>query len=143
MSESIEFSEFFKILDAVKEGEVEKNKLLDEKLMEYKEGGNSKNFLDELGQRFLYIGIKELFIYSNNEDLKSISEIEKEYWEELAEKNEFQLPQYLANAMINNIKENKLSKQISKKWEVKERELNRHIRPMAQYITEGIIDFLE
>lgn len=143
MSESIEFSEFFKLLDTIKKGELERTKVLEEKIQEYKEGKNSKSFLEELGQKFLYVGISELYKYSNNKNLQSISEMEKESWEELAEKNEFQLPQYLANAMMNYAKENKLSKQISKKWQVRERELNKHIRPMAQYITEGIIDFLE
>ena len=143
MSESIEFSEFFKLLNSLKEGDIEKNSILKEKMNEYKEAINSKSFLDELGQRFLHIGIEELYKYSNNENLQLISQMEKEDWEKLAEKNDFQLPQYLANAMITNIKENKLAKAIARKWDVKEREINKHIRPMAQYITEGIIEFLE
>tara|TARA_Y100001968_G_scaffold226119_1_gene208906 strand:+ start:422 stop:853 length:432 start_codon:yes stop_codon:yes gene_type:complete len=143
VSDSIEFSQFFKLLDAIKEGQNEKNKVLEEKMIEYKEGNNSKSFLDELGKRFIFIGINELFNYSNKKDLLSISKIEKENWEELAEEKNFELPQYLANAMINKVKEDKLSKKISSKWEVKEREVNKHIRPMAQYITEGIIEFLE
>ena len=143
MSESIEFSDFFKLLNAVKEGEAEKDSLLKERIRNYQEATNSKSFLDELGQRFIYIGIQELFQYASSKDLKLISQIDKETWEELADKNELQLPQYLANAMMSNIKENKLSKKISQKWEIREREVNKHVKPMAQYITEGIIDFLE
>ena len=143
MSESIEYSKFFMLLAEIKKGAIEKNKILEDTMNEYKEGSNSKSFLDELGQRFLYLGLSELFKYTESKNLDFISKIEKETWEELAEKNNFELPQYLANAMISNVKENKLAKQISQKWEVREREINKHIRPMAQYITEGIIDFLE
>ncbi len=143
MTDSIEFSEFFKLLEAIKEGKSKTNDLITSKIEEYKDGKNYKSFLDQIGKRFIYIGIKELFDYSKTTDLKLISNIDKERWDELAEEKEFALPQYLANAMINDVKENKLIKQISKDWSVREREVNKHIRPMAQYITEGIIEFLE
>tara|TARA_Y100001968_G_scaffold47153_1_gene37366 strand:- start:25243 stop:25674 length:432 start_codon:yes stop_codon:yes gene_type:complete len=143
VTDSIEFSEFFKLLEAIKEGKSKTNDLITSKIEEYKDGKNYKSFLDQIGKRFIYIGIKELFDYSKTTDLKLISNIDKERWDELAEEKEFALPQYLANAMINDVKENKLIKQISKDWSVREREVNKHIRPMAQYITEGIIEFLE
>ena len=143
MTDSIEFSEFFKLLEAIKEGKSKTNDLITSKIEEYKDGKNYKSFLDQIGKRFICIGIKELFDYSKTTDLKLISNIDKERWDELAEEKEFALPQYLANAMINDVKENKLIKQISKDWSVREREVNKHIRPMAQYITEGIIEFLE
>ncbi len=143
MSESIEFSEFFRLLNSIKEGEVEKGKELEEKMQQYQLANNAKNYLDELGQRFLYLGIKELYIYTNTEDLKLIGNIDKERWDNLAETNKEQLPQHLANTMISNIKDNELSKEIASKWQVTPREINKHVRPMARYITEGIIEFLE
>ena len=143
MSDSIEFSDFFRILNAIKEGEQGKEKELQEKIKQYENTESSKSFLDELGKIFIQLGILELYKYSETKDLKAISIIEKEKWDELAEKNDEQLPQYLANKMINNAKENNLPKELSNKWNTRPREINKHIRPMAQYITEGIIEFLE
>tara|TARA_Y100001968_G_scaffold309886_1_gene330265 strand:+ start:50289 stop:50720 length:432 start_codon:yes stop_codon:yes gene_type:complete len=143
VSESIEFSEFFRILNSIKEGEVEKKKELEEKMKEFKLANNAKNYLDELGQRFLYLGIKELYIYTKTQDLEFIVNIDKAKWDNLAEENKEQLPQHLANTMITNIKDNELSKELGSKWKVKPREINKHVMPMARYITEGIIEFLE
>ena len=143
MSESIEFSEFFLLLNAIKEGEEGKEKLLEEKMKEYKTADNSSSFLDELGKKFLYLGITNLYKYTGNKDLKSLSKLDKEEWEELSDKNEESLPQYLANKMITNAKDNKTPGELASKWKVREREINKHIRPMAQYITEGLIEFLE
>tara|TARA_Y100001968_G_scaffold22731_1_gene17905 strand:- start:633 stop:1064 length:432 start_codon:yes stop_codon:yes gene_type:complete len=143
VSESIEFSDFFRILNAIKEGEEGKEKELEEKIKQYKNANDSKSFLDELGKIFIQLGIVELYKYTGSKDLKAISILGKEAWDELAEKNEEQLPRHLANTMIENAKDNKLQNTLSKKWEVRPREVNKHIKPMAQYITEGIIEFLE
>ncbi|WP_320663702.1 hypothetical protein [Prochlorococcus sp. MIT 1223] len=143
MSESIEFSNFFKLLDGIKEGDETNNDLINKIISEYKDPDQPKSFLDELGKRFIHIGFTELYEYSENKDLKYISNINKDKWEELAEKNDLALPQYLANAMITFVREQKMSKEMATKWQVREREINKHVRPMAQYITEGIIDFLE
>ena len=143
MSESIEFSEFFQLLNAIKEGEEGKEKLLEEKMKEYKIPDNSSSFLDELGKKFLYLGITNLYKYTGNKDLKSLSKLDKDKWEELADKNEESLPQYLANRMITSAKDNKTPDELANKWKVRTREVNKHIRPMAQYITEGLIEFLE
>ena len=143
MSDSIEFSDFFRILNAIKEDEQGKEKELQEKIKEYENTDSSKSFLDELGKIFIQLGMVELYRYTENQDLKSISIFEKEKWDELAEKNDEQLPQYLANKMISNAKENNIPKELANKWNTRPREINKHIRPMAQYITEGIIEFLE
>ena len=143
MSESIEFSDFFKLLNEIKEGSLEKNTLLEARISEYKEANNSSSFLDELGKRFIHIGLLALYKYAESKNLELICSKTKENWEELADKNKIPLPQYLANEMISNIKDNKICKKISQKWNIREREINKHIRPMAQYITEGIIEVLE
>ena len=143
MSDQIEFSSFYKLLNSIKEGESEQISLLDEKINEFKNGNNSKSFLDELGSLYLSIGITELYNFTNTKDLQEIGLIDKEGWETLSSKNQQELPVYLANKMVEYIKENKKVKEISNKWNVKEGEIRKHITQMARYITEGIIDVIE
>ena len=143
MTDQIEFSSFYRLLNEIKEGESEKISLLDEKVSELKNGLNSKNFLEELGSLYLSIGITELYEFTNQKDLHSIGLIDKEGWENLSIKNEQELPVFLANKMIKHVKENKIAKELSKKWNVREGEIRKHITKMAKYITEGIIDVIE
>ena len=123
MSDQIEFSSFYKLLNSIKEGESEQISLLDAKINEFKHGDNSKSFLDELGSLYLSIGITELYNFTNTKDLQKIGLIDKEGWENLSSKNQQELPIYLANKMIEYIKENKKVKEMSKKWNVKEGEI--------------------
>ena len=143
MSDQIEFSSFYKLLNSIKEGESEQISLLDEKINEFKNGNNSKSFLDELGSLYLSIGITELYNFTNTKDLQEIGIIDKEGWESLSSTNQQELPVYLANKMIEYIKENKKVKEMSNKWNIKEGEIRKHITKMARYITEGIIDVIE
>ena len=143
MTDQIEFSSFYKLINSIKEGDSEQISLLDEKIDELKYGKNSKSFLEELGSLYLSIGITELYNFTNQKDLHSIGLIDKEEWDNLSIKNEEELPVYLANKMIKYVKENKKIKEISEKWNVKEREIKQHITKMARYITEGIIDAIE
>jgi len=143
VSDQIEFSSFYKLLDSIKEGESEHISLLDEKVNEFKNGTNSKSFLDELGSLYLSIGITELYNFTNTKDLQEIGLINKEGWETLSSTNQQELPVYLANKMIEYIKENKKVKELSNKWNIKEGEIRKHITKMARYITEGIIDVIE
>ena len=143
MSDQIEFSSFYKLLNSIKEGDSKKISLLDEKINDFKNGLNSTSFLEELGSLYLSIGIQELYNFTNNTDLNSIGLIDKEEWEQLSIKNEEELPVYLANKMIQYVKENKKAKEISKKWNIREGEVKKHITKMARYITEGIIDVIE
>ena len=143
MSDQIEFSSFYRLLNSIKEGDSEKISLLDEKISEFKIGLNSKSFLEELGALYLSIGVTELYTFTNKKDLNSIGLIDKEGWEKLSLKNEQELPVFLANKMINYVKKNKKAKELSKKWNVREGEIKKHITQMARYITEGIIDVIE
>ena len=143
MSDQIEFSSFYRLLNSIKEGESEKISLLDEKISNFKTGSNSKNFLDELGSLYLSIGITELYKFTNTKDIQEIGLIDKEGWEDLSSKNQQELPVYLANKMIEYIKENKKVKEMSNKWNIKEGEIRKHITKMSRYITEGIIDVIE
>ena len=143
MSDQIEFSSFYKLLNSIKEGESEQIPLLDETIIDFQNGNNSKSFLDELGSLYLSIGITELYNFTNSRDLQEIGIIDKEGWETLSSKNQQELPVYLANKMIEYIKENKKVKEMSNKWNIKEGEIRKHITKMARYITEGIIDVIE
>ncbi len=143
MSDQIEFSSFYKLLNLIKEGKSEQISLLDEKISELKNGNNSKSFLDELGSLYLSIGMTELYNFTNTRDLQEIGLIDKEGWETLSSTNQQELPVYLANKMIEYIKANKKVKEMSKKWNIKEGEIRKHITKMARYITEGIIDAIE
>ena len=143
MSDQIEFSSFYKLLNSIKEGKSEQIPLLDETINDFQNGNNSKSFLDELGSLYLSIGITELYNFTNTRDLKEIGLIDKEGWETLSSTNQQELPVYLANKMIEYIKENKKVKEMSNKWNIKEGEIRKHITKMARYITEGIIDVIE
>ena len=143
MSDQIEFSSFYKLLNSIKEGESEQVSLLDEKINEFKNGNNSKSFLDELGSLYLSIGITELYNFTSTKDLQEIGLIDKEGWETLSSENQQELPIYLANKMIEYIKENNKVKEMSNKWNIREGEIRKHITKMARYITEGIIDVIE
>ena len=143
MSDQIEFSSFYKLLNSIKEGKSEQIPLLDETINDFQNGNNSKSFLDELGSLYLSIGITELYNFTNTKDLQEIGLIDKEGWEALSSGNQQELPVYLANKMIEYIKENKKVKELSNKWNIKEGEIRKHITKMARYITEGIIDVIE
>ena len=45
--------------------------------------------------------------------------------------------------MINHVKDSQFIEDLSIKWKKPEREIEKHIMPMAAYITEGFIDVLE
>ena len=143
MTDQIEFSSFYRLLNSIKEGDSEKKSLLDEKISDFQNGKDSKSFLEELGSLYLSIGITELYNFTNQNDLHTIGLINTEEWEKLSIKNEQELPVFLANKMIKHVKENKIAKDLSKKWNVREGEIRKHITKMARYITEGIIDVIE
>ena len=143
MSDQIEFSSFYKLLNSIKEGKSEQIPLLDETINDFQNGNNSKSFLDELGSLYLSIGMTELYNFTNTRDLQEIGLIDKEGWETLSSTNQQELPVFLANKMVEYIKENKKVKEMSNKWNIKEGEIRKHITKMARYITEGIIDAIE
>ena len=142
MSDQIEFSSFYKLLNSIKEGKSEQIPLLDETINDFQNGNNSKSFLDELGSLYLSIGMTELYNFTNSRDLQEIGLIDKEGWETLSSTNQQELPVYLANKMIEYIKENKKVKEMSNKWNIKEGEIRKHITKMARYITEGILSLI-
>ncbi len=143
METPVEFSSFYKLLNAIKEGSDEKKEILEIELNKYKEGEDAPSYLHELGQLFLFIGVNEIYKYTNQKDLKVIGNLSKEEWSNLSENQESELPQYLAKQMIRFTKDNNIAKKISQKWGKSPREINKHTIKMSRYITEGLIDMLE
>ena len=87
MSKPVEFSTFYKLLNAVVQGDADKDQELASMLDEYKTSQNSLSPLHELGQIFLNVGIEELYNFVDNKDLQFIGRLTKLDWEELQEKN--------------------------------------------------------
>ena len=143
VSSQIEFSSFFILLNSIKEGDSEKISSLEEKIKIFKKGDNAKSYLEELGYLYLSIGVTELFNFTNQKDLKSIGLLNPKEWEELSVKNEENLPVFLSEKMIQFVKDNNKIKELSTKWNVREREIKKHLTKMARYITEGILDVIE
>ena len=143
MEKPVEFSKFYRALNAAKEGEEGKSDELEALLKEYETSKECEGPLHQLGESFLYIGVTELFKYSGTKDMQAIGLLDKDSWDQLAEENKAELPPLLANTMIRYSKTNKLSKKIAARWGISKREVENNIMQMARYITEGIIDALE
>ena len=143
MEKPVEFSRFYRVLNAAKEGEEGQSSELESILQEYETSEESSGPLHQLGETFIYIGMQELYKYSGTNDMKAIGLLDKESWDNLAQENKADLPPLLANSMIRYSKNNKLSKKIANKWGTSKREVENNIMQMARYITEGIIDALE
>ena len=143
MEKPVEFSKFYRILNAAKEGEEGKSDELESILKQYETSEESESPLHQLGEIFLYVGLMELYKYSGTKDIQAIGLLDKESWDQLAEKNEAELPPLLANSMIRYSQNNKLSKKISAKWNFPKRKIDNNLMQMARYVTEGIIDALE
>ncbi len=143
MSKPVEFSEFYRTLNAAKEGDVEKKEYLNSMLKDYNLADNSESHLHHLGQIFISIGMKELYKYAGTEDLLEIGKLQKADWIDLRKKNKVEIHIELANSMIVFAKDNKLSQSIADKWQTSVREINKNLKGMAQYITEGILDSIE
>ena len=139
----VEFSHFFTVLNALKEGSSEKQREFDLLLSDYKDSNNSDGPLHQLGQIYIHIGVMKLFEYTDGLNIQEIGKLEKLSWEEIAESKKRELPPFLANSMINYAKKNKLSEKIANRWGIKKREIEKNIMQMARYITEGIIDAIE
>ena len=143
VEEPIEFSNFYKILNAIKEGEEADAADLKKVLEEYRTGENANSHLHQLGQLFIWVGISKLYEYTNNNDIKAIGAMDRERWQQLAEKNDDELPQFLAKEMSDYVKKNESIKTISQRWGKSKGDVRKHITKMSRYITEGTIDVLE
>ena len=83
MDKPVEFSKFYRVLNAAKEGEEGKSLELESMLKEYEASEKSESALHQLGEIFLYVGIMELYKYSGTQDIKAIGLLDKDDWDGL------------------------------------------------------------
>ena len=143
MSKPVEFGEFYKLLQAVKEGDQEKDKELQWILAEYEHAKNSTSPYDELGQIFCHHGVMELYDYTGLDDIKLISCLNKSVWDYLELRTEITLPNYMVNSMVSHASKHELAKKMSDKWNISTEELEENMDGLAKYVTEGIIEIID
>ena len=71
MTNPIEFGSFYKLLQAVRDGNKEKSQELEWMLAEYEHAKDAKSPYDELGQIFCHHGVMELYEYTGVENVSS------------------------------------------------------------------------
>ena len=142
MAKPVEFGKFYKLLQAVKSGDEEKNKELQWILAEYEHAKESTSPYDELGQIFCHHGVMELYEYTGVDNVKFISCLEKSVWDYLEVRMGITLPQYMRSSMISHANKHELVKKMSNKWNASVDELEENIENLAQYVVEGIIDVI-
>ena len=131
MEKPVEFSHVYKIINTIRQGDNSKEIELEKILQEYSNGEKADSFLHEIGQKFLTIGVDEFLNQAQASDIKAAKKLTNKEWTDIAYK------------MINYAKNNKISKELGLKWNMPRREIDKHLIPMARYVTEGLIDSME
>ncbi len=142
MTKSVEFSNFYRLLISLKEGDESKLKELGELLNAYQSRKGCTSALDELGKLYCWIGLKELYNYSGSTDLQLISNMEKSDWDALKQEKGIGLPEFLSSGMIKYVKENDLIKIIAENWNLRPRKFQKDVVGMSRYITEGFLELI-
>ena len=142
MANAIEFGSFYKLLQAARDGNEERNKELEWMLAEYEHAKDAKNPYDELGQIFCHHGVMELYDYTGTDDIKYINSLDKSVWDYLQIRMNLSISDYMVKSMLNHAKEHQLAKKISSKWEVETNEINDNLEGLAKYVTEGIVELI-
>ncbi len=143
MAKSVEFGEFYKLLQAVKVGDEEKDKQLQWMLAEYEHAKEATSSYDELGQIFCHHGVMELYDYTGVDSIKFISSLEKMVWDYLEVRMNVALPEYMVTSMVAHAKEHDLVKKMSKKWDTSIEELESNMEGLARYVAEGIVEIID
>jgi len=142
MTKPIEFNEFYRLLDSVRNGDTKQKKELEWTLAEYEHAKDSSSSFDELGQIFCHIGVMELFDYSGSDDIKYISTLDQKVWDYLQLRMGTGLREYLVEKMISHSNEHELPAKLSKKWDVKIEDLQSNVNDLAKYVSEGIVEVI-
>ncbi len=142
MSKPVEFGEFYKLLQAVKGGDQEKNKELEWILAEYEHAKNATSSYDELGQIFCHHGVMELYEYTGLDNIKLISSLEKSVWIYLERRMGIALSKYMVDSMVAHAKEHELAIKMSQKWDNSSQEIEDNMEGLANYVVEGIISII-
>ena len=142
MANAIEFGSFYKLLQAARDGNKEKNKELEWMLAEYEHAKDAKNPYDELGQIFCHHGVMELYDYAGTDDIKYIHSLNKSVWDYLNIRMEISLSEYMIKSMLNHAKEHKLASKMSDKWSLATDEIESNLEDLAKYVAEGIVELI-
>ena len=142
MTKPIEFGEFYKLIQAVKDGDEAKNKELEWMLAEYEHAKDSTSPYDELGQIFCHHGVMELYDYTGTDDIKYINSLNKSVWDYLLIRMNISLSDYMVKSMLSHAKEHHLASKMSNKWKIEIDELESNLEDLAKYVTEGIVELI-
>ncbi len=142
MTNAVEFGSFYKLLQAARDGNKEKNKELEWMLAEYEHAKDAKNSYDELGQIFCHHGVMELYDYTGTDDIKYIHGLTKPVWDYLHIRMKISLSEYMIKSMLNHSKEHKLASKMSDKWGLETDEIESNLEDLAKYVAEGIVELI-
>ena len=142
MTNPVEFGSFYKLLQAVRDGNEEKSKELEWMLAEYEHAKDAKSAYDELGQIFCHHGVMELYEYTGVDNLSYINSLENSVWEYLKIRMNTGLQEYMVKSMVNHAKDHALAKKISNKWDSNLKEIETNIEDLANYVAEGIVELV-
>ena len=142
MANAIEFGSFYKLLQAARDGNEEKNKELEWMLAEYEHAKDATSAYDELGQIFCHHGVMELYDYAGTDDIRYITSLDNSFCNYLQVRMETSLQDYMIKSMLNHAKEHQLANKISKKWDFQVDEIQNNIEDLAKYVTEGIVELI-
>ena len=142
MTNSVEFGSFYKLLQAVRDGNQEKGKELEWLLAEYEHAKDATSAYDELGQIFCHHGVMELYEYTGVENISYINGLNASVWSYLKVRMKIDLQEYMVKSMLKHAKDHKLAKRISKKWDFESEEIEENVEGLAKYVSEGIVGLI-
>ncbi len=142
MTKPVEFSSFYKLLKAVRDGDKKKGEELEWMLAEYEHANEATSAYDELGQIFCHHGVMELFEYTGVDNIPYIKSLNNEVWEYLKVRMLMDLKEYMIKSMLNHAQQHQLAKKISSKWNSDLEEIEENMGGLAKYVTEGIIELV-
>ena len=142
MTNSVEFGSFYKLLQAVRDGNQEKGKELEWLLAEYEHAKDATSAYDELGQIFCHHGVMELYEYTGVENVSYINSLDNSVWDYLKIRMKTGLREYMVKSMLNHANDHRLAQKISSKWEFDINEIENNIEGLAKYVTEGIVELI-
>lgn len=143
MSDSVQFSSFYRLLREVRDGDEAKNKELQWILAEYEHSKDATSAYDELGQIFCHHGVMELYDYTGVDNINYINTLNSSVWSYLKIRMDIGLLEYMCNSMINHAKEHNLAKKISGKWKTPIEDIEENMNDLAKYVAEGIIELVQ
>ncbi len=142
MANPVEFGSFYKLLQAVRDGNEEKSKELEWMLAEYEHAKDAKSAYDELGQIFCHHGVMELYEYTGVENVSYINSLDKSVWDYLNIRMQTGLHEYMVKSMLNHAQDHQLAKKVSNKWNGDLNEIQGNIEDLANYVAEGIVQLI-